>query len=77
MNEYKEKELQEDTRRFLKSQYGNHVMTTLEEISLGHLSNAADISTEHPDRHLAKYSAIKEIIDFIQQPLDDDQRVGG
>lgn len=73
MNPYSERleDMRQDTKMFLESELGMHIMETLKTKLEGHLSNASDVSTEHPERHIAKYSAVKEIIEFIQSPLDD------
>ena len=65
-------DLIQDTKDFLKSDYGKHIVSTLEETAQGLLSNVADIKAEHPERYAAKYSAYKEVLDLIHQPLDDD-----
>lgn len=65
-------ELIQDTKEFVKSDYGQHIITTLQETAKGLLSNVADIKAEHPDRYAAKYSAYKEVLGLIYSPLDDD-----
>lgn len=77
MKDYDLKNLKEDTRQFLNSEYGKYIMSTLSEMASGQLSSASDMSARYPDRHLAKYSGIKEAIELFNQPLDDDQRVRG
>lgn len=74
MNYYDDKQddLIQDTKDFLKSDYGQHIVSTLLETGRGYLSSVADIKAEHPDRYAAKYSALKEVLDLIYQPLDDD-----
>lgn len=64
--------LVQDTKDFLKSEYGKHIVSTLVESGRGHLAGVADIKAEHPERYAAKYSATKEVLDLIYQPLDDD-----
>jgi hypothetical protein len=64
-------DLIQDTKNFLDSDYGKHIVTTLLETGKGDLSSVADIKAEHPDRYAAKYSALKEVLDLIYQPLDD------
>lgn len=66
------KDLIQDTKNFLESDFGKHIVSTLQETAKGHLASVADIRAEHPDRYAAKYSAIKEVLDLIYQPLDDD-----
>lgn len=61
-----------DTKEFLKSEYGQHIVSTLQATAKGHLAGVADISAEHPDRYAAKFSAVKEVLELIYQPLDDD-----
>lgn len=74
MSNYDEKpeDLIQDTKEFLKSEFGQHIMSTLEAKREGFLSSVANIKEEHPDRYAAKYSALKEVIEFIESPLDDD-----
>lgn len=62
-------ELIQDTKNFLESDYGKHIVTTLEETAEGHLSNVADVKTEHPERYAAKYSALKEVLELIHSPI--------
>lgn len=69
--------LTQDTKAFLQSDYGKHIVSTLEEKAAGYLSSVADIKEEHPDRHAAKYSALKEVLDLIRQPLDDNTPTHG
>lgn len=66
------KDLIQDTKDFLRSDYGRYVMSTIKEMSDGHLSGAANIDLPHPERYAAKYSALKEVTDFVNSPLDDD-----
>lgn len=74
MNHYEDKpdDLIQDTKDFLKSDYGKHIVSILQEKATGYLSSVADISAEHPDRYAAKYSATKEVLDLMYSPLDDD-----
>lgn len=74
MSHYEDKpeDLIQDTKDFLKSDYGQHIVSTLQESAKGHLAKVADVAGEHPDRYAAKYSAYKEVLDLIHQPLDDD-----
>lgn len=74
MSHYEDKpdDLIQDTKEFLESDYGKHIVSTLEETAQGHLSRVADIQAEHPDRYAAKYSAYKEVLELIKSPLDDD-----
>lgn len=74
MTHYEDKpdDLAQDTKDFLKSDYGQHIVSTLQETAKGHLANVADIKAEHPERYAAKYSALKEILDLIYSSLDDN-----
>lgn len=73
MSHYDDKpdDLIQDTKDFLKSDYGKHIVSTLQETAQGHLAEVANIKAEHPDRYAAKYSAYKEVLDLIHSPLDD------
>lgn len=73
----REKDLIQDTKDFLKSEYGQHIVSTLEEMQQGYLSGAADIKAQYPERYAAKYSALKEVIDLIKSPLDDNTPAHG
>lgn len=70
-------DLIQDTKVFLKSEFGAYVMETLSEMQKGFLSQASDMSNEHPDRYLAKYNALQEVLELIRQPLDDDTPLHG
>jgi hypothetical protein len=74
MNRYEDnpKNLAADAKDFLNSEYGKHIVSILLETANGHLAKVADIKAEHPDRYAAKYSAIKEVLALLYQPLDDD-----
>lgn len=72
MSEYKDEDLKQDSIQYMGSQLGIHHMSVLTAMQEGFLSQASSISEEHPDRYLAKYSAIKEVIEFLKSPLDDD-----
>jgi hypothetical protein len=65
-------DLIQDTKAFLASDYGKHIVSILTLKQDGHLSGAADIDTPYPERYAAKYSAVKEVLDLIYSPLDDD-----
>lgn len=65
------KDLAQDTKQFLDSQFGRYFMETLGEMQQGSLSRASDINAMHPDRYLAKYNAVQEVVNFITSPLDD------
>jgi len=62
-------DLKQDTERFLKSEFGKYVMSTIEEKMNGHLALADDMKNPYPERYLAKHSAVKEVIDFIRSPI--------
>lgn len=64
------KDLLQDTKNFLNSEYGKYIVSTLQEVAEGHLANAANMSIEHPERYAAKYSAVKEALNLIYAPLD-------
>lgn len=59
----------QDTKDFLKSEYGKHIISTLEEKKEGYLSGAANIESPYPERYAAKYSALKEVIELINSPV--------
>lgn len=73
MSHYDERpdDLIQDTKDFLKSDYGQHIVSTLEEVAVGHLAKADNMECPYPERYLAKHSAIKEVLDLIHSPLDD------
>lgn len=62
----------QDTKDFLKSEYGQYIVSTLREKADGHLAGASNIENPYPERYAAKYSALKEVLDLIHSPLDDD-----
>lgn len=62
-------ELVQDTKNFLNSEYGKYVMSTLEEMAVGNLAKADNMEHPYPERYLAKHSAQKEVIGFIQSPI--------
>lgn len=70
-------DLIQDTKDFLKSDYGKHIVLTLKEMQEGFLSGAANMEANHPERYAAKYSALKEVIDLINSPLDDNTPTHG
>lgn len=72
MSDYKPEALKRDTKAFVASPYGTYLLDILEGMERGALSGVADISTPYTDRYAARYSIVKEIIDCIRQPLDDD-----
>jgi hypothetical protein len=62
-------DLVQDTKQFLESEYGKYVVSTLEEMQSGNLTNTADIKAEHPERWAARYSAVKEVLELIKSPV--------
>jgi hypothetical protein len=74
MSQYLDKpeDLLQDTKNFLNSEYGQYIVSTLEDTANGHLANADNMECPYPERYLAKHSAIKEVLDLIKSPLDDD-----
>lgn len=74
MSHYEDKpeDLVQNTKAFLDSDYGKHIVSTLEETAKGHLAKVADVTADHPERYAAKYSALKEVLELIHMPLDDD-----
>ncbi len=79
MSHYQDKpeDLVQDTKQFLNSEYGKYLIPILEETAEGHLSNADNIDCPYPERYLAKHSAIKEVLNTIYSPLDDDTPARG
>jgi hypothetical protein len=70
-------DLVQDTKSFLKSGYGKHIVSTLEEMARGYLSGASNIDAPFPERYAIKYSALKEVLDLVNSPLDDDTPTRG
>jgi hypothetical protein len=62
-------DLAHDTKNFLKSEYGKHIVSTLESMKDGYLSKASNVELPYPERYAAKYSAIKEVMDLINSPI--------
>lgn len=65
-------DLKQDTKNFLLSEYGQYIMQILKDKSQGELVNVTNINETHVDRYAQRYAVIKEIVELIQQPLDDD-----
>lgn len=65
-------DLRQDAKTFVVSEYGAYVISILQEMSEGYLSKAADVYLPYPERFAAKYSAIKEVLNLLYSPLDDD-----
>lgn len=63
------KDLTQDTQAFLNSEYGKHIVSTLEDMSVGYLAVADNMECPYPERYLAKHSAVKEVLDLIKQPI--------
>jgi hypothetical protein len=70
--EDKPEDLIQDTKSFLNSDYGKHIVSILESMKQGYLSGAANVELPHPERYAAKYSAFKEALDLIYSPLDEN-----
>lgn len=79
MSHYEDRseDLLQDTKNFLKSDYGTHVVSTLKEMADGHLAGACNMDAPYPERYAAKYSALKEVLDLIYSPLDDNTPTQG
>lgn len=77
IEKYIEIDLLQDTKSFLGSEYGVYIMSILSDKADGLLSSASDLHEPYPDRYIAKLSAIKEVIDLINSPLDDDKSARG
>lgn len=67
----------QDAQDFVTSQYGSYLLSVFEETAAGHLASAVNVSEEHPDRFLARYGAVKEMLETINQPLDIDKSSRG
>lgn len=65
-------DLKQDAKDFLASTYGEYITSILKEMSEGALNKAADVLFPYPERYAAKYSAIKEVLNLLYSPLDDD-----
>lgn len=63
------KDLAQDAKAFLDSEYGKYVMDILDQKAEGHLARADDMETPYPERYLAKHSAVKEVIDLLNSPI--------
>ena len=66
------KDLQQDTKEFLKTELGVHIIRTLQQKAEGELSSARRVNEPYADRYVQRYAAIQETIEFIREPLDDD-----
>lgn len=79
MSHYEDRpeDLVQDTKGFLKSEYGKYVVSTLRGMSDGSLSRAGNMEIPYPERYAAKYSAFKEVLELIYSPLDDDTPTHG
>lgn len=62
-------DITQDTKAFLKSEFGQYITTTLVEMQQALLSKASDMNEEHPDRYLAKYSAVQGVLDLINSSI--------
>lgn len=63
-------ELRIQTQRFKDSEYGKYVMDTLTEMYEGKLAQSMNIECEAPVRMIDRAAQVKEVIEFINQPLD-------
>jgi hypothetical protein len=79
VSHYDEKpgDLIQDTKDFLKSEYGQYFISILEDTAEGYLAEVANIKARYPERYAAKYSALKEVLALINSPLDDDTPLHG
>lgn len=79
MSHYEDRpeDLLQDTKNFLNSDYGKYIVSTLEETAQGHLAGACNMKDPYPERYAAKYSALKEVLDLINSPLDDSTPTHG
>lgn len=75
--EIKPDDLVQYTKAFIQSEYGSYLIDILQETAQGCLADVANIKTEHPDRYAAKYSAYKEVLELIHQPLEDSTPTHG
>lgn len=67
----------QDAQDFVTSQYGSYLLSVFEETAAGNLASAIDVSEAHPDRYLARYGAVKELLETIHQPLDNHKSSRG
>lgn len=65
-------DLVQDTKKLLASDLGKFLLPILEEKAAGYLALADDMERPYPERYLAKHSAVKEVLDLIYSPLDDN-----
>jgi hypothetical protein len=79
MSHYEDKpdDLIQDTKNFLKSEYGVYLTGIINEKIDGYLSSAMQPQLARPDLPLGSYRGIKEIEDLIKSPLDDDTPTRG
>jgi hypothetical protein len=64
------KELKLDTEAFLKTEYGKYLIRMLNEMQASYLSDARDVNNSNPMRCLDKSTAIQEVINSIESPLE-------
>lgn len=79
MSHYEERpdDLVQDAKDFLKSGYGQYIVSILEDKAVGYLANADNVECPYPERYLAKHSALKEVLDLIHSPLDGNTPTHG
>ena len=64
-------ELRQDTKAFLKSEFGKYVMEILDAKEQGLLSSIMNIKNPYIDRSASELRAIKEVKELFT-PLDDN-----
>lgn len=62
-------ELRLQTEGFIKSEFGKYVMTALEGMQDNNLLSAQHPECTNPVRYIDRAAAIKEVIEFIRQPV--------
>lgn len=68
----KPEDLLQDTKQFLKTEFGAYFMSTLKEMQANAISDASSVTQLNKEWHLAKYNAFQEVLNLIKQPLEDD-----
>jgi hypothetical protein len=66
------KDLVQDAKAFASSEYGQYIKGILEQKAEGYLTSVGDVNVEHPERFAAKFGELKEVINLLFTPLDDD-----
>ena len=62
-------DLMQDTKDFLKSEYGSYITDTLIEMQQNAILEASSVSQLNKEWHLAKYNALQEVLNLIKQPV--------